>query len=168
MFPAGGADIPIATVGDPSATSTGPLHKCFNLIKLHGSANWRSGDGSATMVMGDGKAATITGSPLLTWYAQIFEQVLSAGDVRLMVVGYGWGDEHINAAIARAVEHHGLQVFIWNPADPRQTLPTVPHGQMILDRGLMGVATRHLGEVMPTFYNQETPEYLRICAEFFW
>ncbi|MET0217109.1 MAG: hypothetical protein ABW205_04160 [Burkholderiales bacterium] len=29
--------------------------------------------------------------------------MLSAGDVRLMVIGYGWADEHINAVIAQGV-----------------------------------------------------------------
>ena len=52
--------------------------------------------------------------PLLSWYADIFEQVVSAGDVRLMIAGYGFGDAHINAVIAQAIENHALSVFIWN------------------------------------------------------
>ena len=85
----------------------------------------------------------------------------------IAVIGYGWADEHINAAIAHAVTNHRLQVFIWNPADPRLTLPTVPHGQLILDQGLTGVASRSLAEVMPALYNPITPEYARIRDEFF-
>jgi hypothetical protein len=42
--------------------------------------------------------------PLLSCYSDIFKAVLYAGDVRLMIVGYGFGDKHINAVIAEAVE----------------------------------------------------------------
>jgi hypothetical protein len=65
-----------------------PSIRSPNLIKLHGSANWRVPDGSATMVMGDHKTATIAASPLLAWYIDIFETVLRVGDVHLMVIGY--------------------------------------------------------------------------------
>ena len=88
----------------------------MNIIKLHGSFHWRSADGSNLLVVGTEKTAKIAVMLLLTWYAEIFRQVLAAGDVRLMVVGYGFGDEHIKAAIAEAVEKHGLTVFIWDDA----------------------------------------------------
>jgi len=32
-----------------------------------------------------------------------------------MVIGYGFGDEHINRAIGTAVEQHGLRLFIIDP-----------------------------------------------------
>lgn len=67
-----------------------------NVIKLHGSFNWRNDDGSNLWVVGTQKTAQIAALPLLTWYAEIFKQVLTAGNMRLMVVGYGFGDEHRN------------------------------------------------------------------------
>jgi phage-related protein len=151
-------------VADPP--TQGQLQNQMNVIKLHGSFNWRSPDGHNVMVVGTEKTAAIAGTPLLSWYIDIFKQVLSAGDVLLMIVGYGFGDEHINAAIAEAVERHGLRVFIWNTtSDLKGLLASVPHGPTIW-RGLISTSARHLIEVFPS--NQaETEEYRRIMTTFF-
>ena len=78
-------------VADPALTAR--LRGGFNVIKLHGSFNWRTADGRNAMIIGAGKGDKIARSPLLSWYFDIFRQVLSAGDVRLLIVGYGLGDE---------------------------------------------------------------------------
>jgi hypothetical protein len=132
----------------------------LNIIKLHGSFNWRTGP-QDTMVVGTGKISQIAASPLLAWYLDIFKGVLSAGDVRLLVVGYGFGDEHVNAAIADGIEHHGLKLFIWDTgSNLRNRILASPHGDSIW-KGLLSTATRQLIEVFPS--NQaETEEYRRI------
>ncbi len=151
-------------VADPIAQ--GRLQSQMNVIKLHGSFNWRSADGNDMMVVGTEKTGQIAAQPLLAWYAQVFREVLSAGDVRLMIVGYGFADEHINVVIADAIEKHGLSVFIWNTmANLKSTLISMPHGMRIW-KGLISTATRPLVEVFPG--NQaETEEYRRICDTFF-
>jgi hypothetical protein len=166
MFPAGSAEIPSAFVTDPDSGRLPQLRGNFNLIKLHGSRNWRAAGGSASMVVGTGKPATIAASPLLAWCHRIFEEVLCLGDVRLMVIGYGWGDEHINAVIAKAVRDHGLELFVWAPTHAPNAISVAPCGPDILP-GLMGVATRPMAEVMPEYMNNKTPEYHRIVREFF-
>jgi len=144
----------------------GRLTNQMNVIKLHGSFNWRSPDGSNVLVVGTEKTARITSMPLLNWYADIFRAVISAGDVRLMLVGYGFADEHINAVIADAVEHNGLSLFIWNTtSDVKSLVLSSPHGARIW-KGLISTATRPLIDVFPS--NQaETEEYRRICSTFF-
>jgi hypothetical protein len=151
-------------VADPP--TQGQLQNQMNVIKLHGSFNWRSPDGHNVMVVGTEKTAAIAGTPLLSWYFDIFKQVLSAGDVLLMIVGYGFGDEHTNAVIAEAVEKHGLRVFIWNTtSDLKGLLASVPHGPTIW-RGLISTSARWLIEVFPS--NQaETEEFRRIMTTFF-
>jgi hypothetical protein len=138
----------------------------LNLIKLHGSFNWRSADARGTMVVGTGKAEQIASSPLLAWYFDVFRSVLSAGGVRLMIVGYGFGDEHVNAIIRDAIEHHDLKVFVWDCGpNLRQRILAAPHGSAIWS-GLLSTATRQMIEVFPS--NQaETQEYLRIMETFF-
>jgi hypothetical protein len=162
----GGYDATFAMepVADPAVQ--GRLQNQMNIIKLHGSFNWRSGDGAKVMVVGTDKTKTIASMPLLSWYADIFKAVISAGDVRLMIVGYGFADEHINAAIADAVEQCGLSVFIWNTtSDLKGLVLASPHGACIW-KGLISTATRPLIEVFPS--NQiETEEYRRICSTFF-
>jgi len=122
----------------------------FNLIKLHGSYNWRVSGGSPAMVIGDKKATQILNFPLLTHYHNAFLEVLQAGDMRLMIIGYGFGDEHINSVIANAVEESHLKVFVW---DTRPDLLDwlrngALHGNEIL-KGLITTEPRRMIEVFP-------------------
>ncbi len=164
-FPAGAWPIPEAILDDPRSNAP-ILNRHFNLIKLHGSMNWRSGDGSRSMIVGGGKPASIAREPLLAWYQEVFEAVLSAGGVRLMVIGYGWSDEHVNAVIANAAKNHDLGVYFWDVSDPRGTLPSKPYGDVIL-KAMIGLATRPMHEVMPAPQNPQTQEYARIVTELF-
>ena len=165
--PAGVLPIPPAAISDSVDIEALHLTNNFNLIKLHGSINWLSSPDSPPMVMGTRKTLMIGNVPLLSWYHEVFEEVLSDGDVRLLVIGYGWADEHINEAIATAVKNHGLRVFSWNPTEPVDLLNGRPFGDTIKE-GLMGCTTRSLTEVMPpTPQNPRSPEYNRIVAAFF-
>jgi hypothetical protein len=150
-------------VAEPAAQG---LHGQFNVVKLHGSFNWRTADVRNGLVLGTEKSGQIAASPLLSWYFDIFRKVLSAGDVRLMVVGYGFGDEHVNAAIADAIDHHGLKEFIWDTgSDLKDRILAAPFGAFLW-RGLLSTATGPMIEVFPS--NQaETQEYRRIRETFF-
>ena len=138
----------------------------LNVIKLHGSFNWRTGDGRNLMVVGTEKTTQIASLPLLVWYADVFKQVLTAGDVRLMIAGYGFGDAHVNAVIAEAIEIHGLKVLIWDTGpNLKDRILDAPHGRSIWS-GLISTVTRTMTEVFPG--NQaETEEYRRIKESFF-
>lgn len=165
-LPAAAHPIPLATVTDPSVEEP-QLLRNFNLIKLHGSVNWRTPDGAHSMVMGRRKPLTISQSPLLGWYHRVFESVLFSGDVSLMVIGYGWGDEHINQTIADAVRDHGLRIYSWNPAQPRDMLRGAARGAEILP-AVMGFTQRPMREVMP--HNPSNPgsaQYDAIVRAFF-
>jgi hypothetical protein len=52
--------------------------------------------------------------PILWRYQQEFDAYLGRPGARLMVIGYGYNDSHINDAIGRAVER-GLKLFIVDP-----------------------------------------------------
>jgi hypothetical protein len=165
-FPAGAQPIPLASLVDLSAGEP-LLLRNFNHIKLHGSINWRLSGGSSSIVMGRRKPLTIAKSPLIDWYHRVFEQVMFSGDVRLMVIGYGWGDEHINDPIADAVQNRGLQIYSWNPQHPREMLAGRHRGDDIL-RGIMGFSTRPMTEVMPNNpTNPGSAHYNGIVRDFF-
>lgn len=87
------------------------------LIKLHGSCNWTSFDGTDTMVIGRGKKDRILKEPLLRCYFEIFENVLYEGSHNLIIIGYSFGDEHINSVLAKAVKK-GLKLYILSPESP--------------------------------------------------
>ena len=165
-FPAGAWPIPLASPIDP-AQNEPRLLRNFNHVKLHGSINWRATDGTSAIVMGRRKPLTIARSPLIGWYHRVFGQVPCAGGVRLMVIGYGWGDEHVNDPIADAVVNHGLQVYSWDRAHPKEVLQGKHRGDEIL-RGVMGFAIRPMTEVMPpTPMNPGSADYNAIVRDFF-
>ncbi|AKB53936.1 MULTISPECIES: SIR2 family protein [Methanosarcina] len=91
----------------------------YFLIKLHGSYNWISSNGSKSMVIGRGKTEQINNEPLLRFYFDTFKEVLSQDKRRLLVIGYGFGDEHINSVISNAVKNHGLKIYILSPESPK-------------------------------------------------
>jgi hypothetical protein len=71
-------------------------------FKVHGSSGWYTRDGRLLIIAGGEKARAISEHQLLTWYMDQFINYLSRPDTRLIVIGYGFADEHINAAIIDA------------------------------------------------------------------
>ncbi len=111
------------------------------------------------MIIGGDKAQQIQTHPILSEYAQVFEALLTRPDSRLMVIGYGFRDHHINRVIARAVYEHGLQFFVICPEGPKvaTTLRSEVHPGAVLaafgydlehvfERGCVGFSTRNLRE----------------------
>lgn len=87
----------------------------FHYIKLHGSFNWKRSDGSNLMIIGQDKEKLIAEEPLLTCYSDIFKRELNKEDVRLLVIGYGFRDDHINQVIANSMINFGLKLVIVAP-----------------------------------------------------
>jgi hypothetical protein len=81
--------------------------------KLHGSSNWYKA-GSPLLVMGGRKTHAIRQHPVLQRYAADFEASLLKPETRLMVIGYGFRDAHINETLIRACDA-GLKLFIVAP-----------------------------------------------------
>jgi hypothetical protein len=69
-------------------------------IKLHGSCNWNDGpSGGRILITGGEKAVSINQFSILSWYHKEFRNKLMRSGARLMVIGYGFSDTHINDAI---------------------------------------------------------------------
>jgi len=85
-------------------------------IKLHGSCDWVYDERNLLLILGGNKAANIDKHPILKWYHSIFSADLSKPGTRLMIIGYSFNDEHINTTIRKAVEAHGLTIFIIDPS----------------------------------------------------
>jgi hypothetical protein len=54
------------------------------------------------LILGGDKLSLIDRHPLLKWYREQFKAYMSKPDTRLMVIGYGIGDWHINEMIYQA------------------------------------------------------------------
>jgi hypothetical protein len=100
---------------EPNPTdNTLPAH-AQPYVKLHGSVNWvESNVGSRILIMGGQKAVSIGRFPILKWYHDEFRKMLRRPSARLMVIGYGFGDSHINDAIADGLQS-GLKLFVADP-----------------------------------------------------
>ncbi len=84
-------------------------------FKLHGSANWQTADSGDLLVMGGNKSGIIAKYPLLKWYHDQFKEKLSEPNARLMVIGYGFADDHINKTVQTCVKDYDLKIFIIDP-----------------------------------------------------
>ena len=127
------------------------------IFKLHGSSNWASPERKPLLIMGGGKAQEIGRNPILRWYSQQFDEHLLRPNARLMVIGYGFRDPHINASVRVAVEK-GLQVFIIAPEGAQlafELSPTRKPAQIIsptseetmLKQALIGASRRSFGQI---------------------
>lgn len=126
-------------------------------FKLHGSSNWQEIHGAPMLIMGGNKIRDIQFSSVLSWYHQQFEERLYRGGTRLMVIGYGFRDTHINEVIMRAVNERGTQMFIIAPEGgdlARRVNPTHQAAirvgtdlEATFERGLIGASRRSLREI---------------------
>lgn len=87
-------------------------------IKLHGSYGWLSSRGGTQMVIGRNKADDINREPLLKWYLDLFQEAIYEGGKRILIIGYGFGDTHINDILLKGVQEHGLSLYVINTMDP--------------------------------------------------
>jgi len=85
--------------------------------KLHGSSGWLTEGGQPLLVIGRDKTGTIAQHPILHWTYQQFEDSLHRDDTRLMVIGYGFGDEHINQSLIDAHQAGKLKlIYLVHPS----------------------------------------------------
>jgi hypothetical protein len=108
-------DSTILGIGDKHKRRWKPATTPFRLagnmqpyFKLHGSSNWDADDGESLLVMGANKDLFINRYPVLHWYFNTFKWYLSHPNTKLMVIGYGFGDRHINDEIVTAWRNRTL------------------------------------------------------------
>jgi hypothetical protein len=68
------------------------------------------------LIMGGNKAGQISQHPVLAACHQKFVEYLEGPNTRLMVIGYSFGDQHINDAIVSAARKGGLSIFLVGPS----------------------------------------------------
>lgn len=139
-------------------------------VKLHGSANWSDGtSGGRILIMGGHKADSIQRFPLLRWYHDAFNRALVQPNARLMIIGYSFGDPHINNAISEGAKA-GLKLFIVDPLgvgllDRRSTASGPPRRDDVgetLARGIIGASRRPLTST----FADDVVEHERLTAFF--
>jgi hypothetical protein len=119
--------------------------------------------------MGGRKAINIDQFPILSWYHREFRQFLLRQDARLMVIGYSFGDAHINTAIGEGVDK-GLKLFIIDPGgvdlldDKRKKVigPRRKESMELLARSVIGASRRPLTSI----FFDDVVEHARVMKFF--
>lgn len=123
----------------------------LHYVKLHGSFGWTSSEGRNCYVIGKNKEKQLADEPLLSWYFELLVKALSEPDRKLLIIGYGFRDEHINEVIANSVNKHGLKLYIISPSGQAKFisgLESLKHGKSIL-KGLVGYFPYSLLDIFP-------------------
>ena len=140
----------------------------FHYVKLHGSYHWKDSAGNAHMVIGEDKTDQISREPLLKYYSEPFQKVLSAGSVEMFVIGYGFGDEHINKVIVDSIRDNGLALHVMNPDAPEKFKKILtddsPHCENLWDN-LRAYYPYNMSRVFPQ--NNKAVEHEQIMNHFF-
>ncbi|WP_165482637.1 SIR2 family protein [Legionella gresilensis] len=139
-------------------------------VKLHGSMDWLSGENNQLMIVGGNKTKYIDKFPLLKWYYELFKFEINKTDARLLIIGYGFMDEHINLAIKVAIEENALQLYIINPTkqtDFEKELSNKKYGKEILD-AIKGYYPYELSVIFPNdSCDPITAQWINIKEQFF-
>lgn len=85
-------------------------------VKLHGSMNWMRGDGSRVMISGQDKEAKILTDPRLAGLWDCFKAQCLKEGVKILCVGYGFGDLHVNSVLAEALATKNAELVIISPS----------------------------------------------------
>ena len=81
-------------------------------VKLHGSSQWIDGNNEPILIMGGGKDQAISSHGILEWYHKLFAEYLGKPNTRLVIIGYGFRDEHITQAIRNAGAGKNLEMYV--------------------------------------------------------
>lgn len=143
------------------------------IIKLHGSSNWASEQGDNLLILGGDKESQLSKFDILNWYFDLFNKELNSIS-KLMIIGYGFQDQHINTAIQYAVSANNLKIFVISPDGPEQALMMnkskqsnqIPHDtplEGMFRSALIGASRAPIRE---TFKNLNSAEYNKVCKFF--
>lgn len=115
-------------------------HSGLIYIKLHGSYGWKASDGSNQMVIGKNKTELINKEPILNYYFNIFQEAIREGNKNLLIIGYGFRDQHINEVILDGVKNHNLKLYIINVSSFHDLKSSMEWGQFYATPLLEGVS----------------------------
>lgn len=123
----------------------------IHYLKLHGSYGWISSKGLNRYVIAKDKEDQIASEPLLSWYFNIFRDVLTNPNLKLLIIGYGFRDAHINEIFARSIKEFDLKLYVISPSDQSNfidSIRSVKFGDTLL-HGLSGYFPYKLLEIFP-------------------
>lgn len=163
---------PKPVIWEPDASRLRVVDKSQPYFKLHGSSNWIRNDGGQLLVLGSEKVQQVNGQETLRWYMEQFRLYLSA-PTRLMIIGYGYRDQHINELLMDAARRGTLKTFVIDPnglnAFDQNNLTRRPGNiycpselETTLSPTLIGASSRRLSET----FNDDYAEHSKVMTFF--
>jgi len=143
--------IKLPTVNELEDSATKLYSATIHYVKLHGSYGWISSSGLNRYVIGKDKEDQIASEPLLSWYFNLFRNVLSNPNRKLLIIGYGFRDAHINKIFASSIKDFGLKLYVISPSDQSKfidSIRSVEYGDTLL-QGLSGYFPYKLLDIFP-------------------
>lgn len=123
-------------------------------VKLHGSFNWRSLDQQRLIITGQSpsKSEKIKTIGLLNWYWDILRDVLNQEDAKVLIIGYGFKDRHLNDVLEQAIFEKNLKIYIVSPEPISSVRATTKQYQFdrALEEGLSGYFQTDLHGLFPS------------------
>lgn len=162
------AEVPCGSEVEDLLKKSFSTEKCF-YIKLHGSYDWRDKENRNILVIGTRKKDTIDQEPLLKSYFDLFSHIISRPNSKLLIIGYGFKDKHINSVIADAVKYNNLSIYVITPDDPeyfRYSILGQNQGwNDAIWKGIRGYYPYRLSDIFP--HGDETHIYKCLIADYF-
>jgi len=138
-------------------------------IKLHGSFDWRDTNNQRKLIIGTNKPDSISREPVFAWYFELFKEALSQPNCHLLIIGYGFGDEHINKVIHDSIKANNLKVYVISPEDPKSfnenTLPVHDPVKNSIWDALSGYYPYSLEDLFPV--GGSSQHYENLVKDFF-
>ena len=144
--------ITLPTDSELNGNATNLYSATIHYVKLHGSYGWLSSSGLNRYVIGKDKEDQIAAEPLLSWYFSLFRKVLSNPCRKLLIIGYGFRDAHINEILASSIKDFGLKIYVISPSDQSkfiESIRSVEYGETLL-QGFSGYFPYKLLDIFPT------------------
>lgn len=145
FFQYNSGDLSKSYVFDPADWLESEFEGGIRIVKLHGSMNWRNED-DAVLIAGTLKEQKIRENSLLDMYQAVFIKELTEGPAKTLVIGYGFGDQHINDVLAKSLQNSESEVVIVgvNAWEGRLTLTDIANRLLLetVDHGFAPVESR--------------------------
>lgn len=109
----------------------------LHFVKMHGSWGWTAADSQQQMIVGVNKESLIEKVPLLKYYYNLFDKVLSQFKGKLLVIGYSFSDPHINRVIIKGLAN-GLALHVIDKRRPRDFYDSLKNEWYPIWDGLQG------------------------------
>ncbi len=163
------ARIPNKLEVDAMASQMGDIARIL-YIKLHGSSDWRDEQNNRKLIIGTNKEHDIKIEPILSLYYDLFNLTLKKDNRRMLIIGYGFRDPHINDIIVSSIIEHGLRLYIICPMDPQtfteKTLTSLGKNKDVVWESVKGYYPYSLAEIFP-FEHSRTKHLDNLCNDFF-